>query len=226
MKRLALLACALSLIATSACADDSQARTQPDDTIVHENIVTTWFQAGAPAGPDDLGISNESSAWYSDWSQHMCTVDSDGSRELGQKGCDNLYYFALPCADYDEAGPIPEHIEMSPWKSEVGGSAFKNRWIQVNLQLGSLIRTVFVQWQDVGPLYTDDCEYVFGEERPRQERTGDVESALDISPAAFKYLVGDLSIGRFKTEWHFVDEAEVPPGPWTKNITTARPDWD
>ena len=114
---------------------------------------------------------------------------------------------------------------MSP-RGEYEESAFKNRWIQVNLRLGSLIRTVFVQWQDVGPLYTDDCKYVFGGERPRQERTGDVESALDLSPAAFKYLVGDLSIGQLKTEWRFVDDVEVPPGPWTKNITTAGPDWD
>ncbi len=224
MKRLALLACTLSLIATSACADTDQAD-QESATIVHENIVTTWFQAGAPAGPDDQGISNESSAWYSNWAQHMCTVDYDGSRKLEQKDCDNLYYFALPCADYDEAGPIPEHIAMSP-RGEYEESAFKNRWIQVNLRLGSLIRTVFVQWQDVGPLYTDDCKYVFGGERPRQERTGDVESALDLSPAAFKYLVGDLSIGQLKTEWRFVDDVEVPPGPWTKNITTAGPDWD
>lgn len=226
MRHLAILACVLSLIATPACANRDETATLPDSTIAHKNIVTTWFQAGAPAGPDDQGISNESSAWYSDWAQHMCGVDTDGSRKLNKQGCDNLYYFALPCADYNEVGPIREHIAMSPWESEDGGSAFKNRWIQVNLLLGSVVRTVFVQWQDVGPLYTDDCEYVFGRERPRQERTGDVESALDLSPAAFKYLVGDLSIGMFKTEWFFVDESRVPPGPWTENITTAGPDWD
>lgn len=226
MKPLAILACMLSLITAVACTNSDETSTPPDTTIVHENIVTTWFQAGAPAGPDDQGISNESSAWYSNWAQHMCGVDSDGSRELKQKGCDNLYYFALPCADYDESGPIPEHIAMSPWKDQDGGSAFKNRWIQVNLRLGSLIRTVFAQWQDVGPLYTDDCEYVFGQARPRQEHTGEVESALDLSPAAFEYLVGELSIGQFKTEWLFVDESRVPPGPWAENITTAGPDWN
>jgi len=188
----------------------------------HDNITTTFFQAGTPAGEGDRGISNQSSAWYADWSAHICGVDRDGSRQIAQANCDSLYYAALPCADYDQTGPILSHTRQSPWRASATHSAFKNRWIEVRRDS----HIVYVQWEDVGPLYEDDCSYVFGTSRPRQEKTGAIDSALDISPAAFKMLSGgDLSIGEIKTSWRFVEASDVPAGPWRTNITTADPDW-
>ena len=198
----------------------AQTATTPFD--IHQNIVTTYFQAGKPAGEGDRGISNQSSAWYGDWSKHMCGIDYEGTRRLDQPGCDSLFYAALPCADFGEAGPILAHTSQSPWRVPAQHSAFKNRWLVVQANG----RSVYVQWQDVGPLYEDDCRYVFGTARPRQEKTGAIDSALDISPAAFKLLTGgNLSVGEIKTTWQFVEADQVPAGPWRTTVTTSDPDW-
>lgn len=214
-----LLVAALIALAVSC----SQSKSDTQTLSVHRDIATTYFQAGMPAGEADHGISNESSAWYDDWAKHMCGVDREGTRAVIRAGCDNLYYAALPCADFDTNGPILAHRQVAPWKAKTSSSVFKNRWIRVST--GD--KTVYVQWEDVGPLYENDCRYVFGSSRPRQESSGEVDSALDISPAAFKVLAdGDLSIGIIKTDWEFVDFSQVPPGPWRENITTAAPDWN
>jgi len=68
-------------------------------------------------------------------------------------------------------------------------------------------KVCYAQWQDVGPLRYDHAEYVFGEERPtRYSRAG-----LDVSPAVRDYL--GLS-GLDKTDWKFVEDDQVPYGPW------------
>lgn len=185
----------------------------------HLNITTTYEQGGTPAGPSDHHISNESSAWYTDWSAHLCGPDLDGTSPA-QPDCDSRYYFALPCGDYDNTGPVLDHVAMSPWKQ----AEFKNKWIEVRSNTNG--RSVFVQWEDVGPLDNpndNDCNYVFGNTLPAMR--GGIESALDISPAAFKWLTDrNLDIGVIRTDWRFVPSP--PDGPWLHSgITDSQPDW-
>ncbi len=194
----------------------------------HTDITTTYEQGGTRATADDMGQSNRPSAWYRDWSKHLCGADKAGNRTVVQAGCDNLFYFALPCSDYDSHGPIKSHIQASPWAKDnlaTNQSWFKNKWIEIRYQG----KTVYAQWEDVGPMgqaghEIEDCKYVFGSDRPKQERDQHAYSALDISPAAFKLLTDDdLEIGMIQTQWRFV---EAPPdGIWSANITTSGPDW-
>lgn len=209
----------------------------------HEGITTTYENGGAPPQDGDMGIPNIPSAWYTDWAKHLCGVDHDGSRALDASGCDNLYYFALPCPDFDEDGQIVANIARSPWSvKSPDESAFKNKWIAVKYE----DTTVYAQWADVGPLAPgadDDCDYVFGHDRPAQEagiKAGvnkdkdpgnDVPfSGLDISPRAFMDLTGKSfaeidDLGFIKANWRFVEADEVPDGPWKINVTTSGPDW-
>jgi hypothetical protein len=196
----------------------------------HRNILTTWFRGGTPAGVGDRGTSNVDSAWYKDWRVHLGGTDT-GQLALTRPGLDNLYYFALPCPDYNEQGIIPAHIDQAraaglslPATIDKNHSAFKNLWIQV--RYGS--KTVYAQWEDVGPLgpnVKNDCAYVFGSSRPLQEKTKTIDSALDLSPSAYSYLQSNLDTGVIKTSWAFVSAEAVPDGPWKANVTTAGPDW-
>lgn len=219
--RYAVALIAMGLIGLYIASSQSQSPQDPAE-IVHRNIATTTFMAGAPAGPYDQAISNQSSAWYADWAAHMGGIDDGQTLQLVRPGLDNLYYFALPCADFDDTGLLLSNVEASPWAATNNQSAFKNRWIKVwNRQA-----FVYAQWEDVGPLYTDDCEsYVFGSGRPRQEKTHAVASALDLSPAAFQTLNSGIADGVIRTNWQFVPAASVPDGPWRQNITTSDPDW-
>ncbi len=224
-----LVGASLAIVAISV----SNRTSAPQPTIVEAklppkrtNIATTYFQAGMPAGPDDQGVSNQSSAWYYDWAQHMCGIDVDGTRQIDKPGCDNLFYAALPCLDTNKEMNIQlKNVANAPksWDFLPGQvSKFKNRWIRVEHDG----KTVYVQWEDVGPLYTNDCNYVFGTARPRQESTHAVASALDLSPAAFKQLTdGDLTVGIIQTNWQFVSDRDVPYGPWRMNVTASQPDW-
>lgn len=194
----------------------------------HTGITTTYEQGGAAAGSGDMGQSNRPSAWYRNWSKQLCGTDKVGGRALVQTGCDNLYYFALPCSDYNDNGPIRDHIRRSPWRDATvaaNQSWFKNRWIEIRYQG----KTVYAQWEDVGPMgraghEVEDCDYVFGTARPKQESDHHALSALDISPLAFKVLTNnDLNVGVIQTDWRFI---ETPPaGDWTANITTTGTDW-
>ena len=88
----------------------------------------------------------------------------------------------------------------------------KNRWIQVTFKT----KTCYGQWEDVGPYGEDDQTYVFGAAAPKNKiQPG---AGFDVSPALRDCLgMGSTS----KTSWRFVDDAEVPMGPWKATITTS-----
>ena len=204
----------------------------------HHNITATYFEAGSAPGPDDDSITNAASYWYDDWGKHMGGID-DGSLDLRRSGKDNLYYFALPCREYEEtiagetaSGDVTTAVKLSPWYvpggyQGYGSSWFKNQWIEVVAGENH----IFAQWADAGPLKQNalsDCEYVFGrnDERPRMESTGDNNSALDLSPTAFQKLGVDLDQGVVQVSWRFVvNPSDVPAGQWLSNVTTSPPDW-
>jgi hypothetical protein len=99
-----------------------------------------------------------------------------------------------------------------------GQSILKNRWIQITAAPGGVSKTVYAQWEDVGPFNEHDGSYVFGSAAPASSRAG-----LDISPAARDYLgMG----GSTTSSWRFVEYSEVPTGPWKNTVTTSAPDWN
>lgn len=103
----------------------------------------------------------------------------------------------------------------SPWYSAAnpprsGYSILKNHWIKV--AYGN--RVAYTQWEDVGPMNIDDASYVFGTAAPKFALSG-----IDLSPATARYLGVD---GKAVVSWQFVDNGEVPNGPWKEIVTTRQ----
>jgi len=66
----------------------------------------------------------------------------------------------------------------------------------------------------------DDKAYVFGTSQP--QNTVNDNAGLDVSPAVRDYLgLNDID----KTDWQFVDEEDVPDGPWKEIVTTVNVTW-
>ena len=64
-------------------------------------------------------------------------------------------------------------------------------------------------------------DYVFGDKKPKNN-TND-HAGLDVSPAVKDYLtLSDID----KVDWRFIDEDEVPDGPWKSTITTSDVYWE
>lgn len=183
---------------------------------VKRNIITTYFWIGQ-GGTSISDTTNLMSAWDSFWKRNFGGIDSPTARRdakkfreasLPQKFAPTLnpFYVALPFNDI----AFPEKSrKYVPWWSESDfkkdhmDSQCKGRWVMIKFQN----KVCFAQWEDVGPLRYDHAEYVFGDERPtRYSRAG-----LDVSPTVRDYL--GLS-GLDKTDWKFVEDDQVPYGPW------------
>jgi hypothetical protein len=183
---------------------------------VKRNIVTTYFWIGQ-GGTSISSTQNIKSAWDEFWKKNFGGIDCPDDRKDAKKFREaslpkkfaptlNPFYVALPFNDI----AFPEKSrKYVPWWSEVDykkdhmESQCKGRWVMIKFQN----KVCYGQWEDVGPLRYDHAEYVFGEERPtRYSRAG-----LDVSPAVRDYL--GLS-GLDKTDWKFVEDDQVPFGPW------------
>jgi hypothetical protein len=203
----------------------------------HENIVASVFWVGEPESPDNDFISNESSAWVTDWVGSFGGVDAGDDRNpdnpyypSGFVPEENPFYLALPAGEYTEDGPIPRAWEKSYWANEAPpsrGSLFKNRWVEIVRQLPDGTQSqCYGQWEDVGPNVEDAYGYVFGNERPNN--TFGVGAGIDVSPAmAICLNLGetDVSLVSGTVAWRFVDSDQVPEGPWSQIITTSGPKW-
>jgi len=200
---------------------------------IHRNISTTLFWAGEPADDDNKGISNCPSAWDDNWAEHFC-----GTKNFG-KGDDpdnrsgyfpaqftptkeNPFYFALPYNDFDNNGNRKaEASKIIPWANEKAWgkneSMCKNHWIKITHDG----KVAYAQWEDVGPWGETDANYVFGSAAPQCSDNDNV--GLDVSPAVNDYLgLEDID----KTDWQFVDEKDVPDGPWKQIKTTRQVSWN
>lgn len=212
------------IVAGVACSRDGYNFERRDDTYpLHENIKATEFWVGEPANESNDHIDNISGAWNRNWVETYGGID-DPTNRCGYQPCDfipleNPFYFALPFGDHDKRGlKSQEVLSQIPWyENEVAPyeSLLKNRWIRVMYD----DKTAYAQWEDVGPYYNDDAEYVFGDndDLPRSDRAG-----LDMSPALDDYLGTN---GRADVSWQFVEATEVEAGPWTEIITTSGPDY-
>lgn len=124
----------------------------------------------------------------------------------------NPFYIALPYNDVKAWGVHkPEAPRVIPWFSrmrpEPGMTVLKGRWIQIYYEK----RSCYAQWEDCGPWVTNDWEYVFGNKRPKATQNG--SAGIDLSPSIRDYL--GVSSGK-KVHWRFVEESQVPYGPWKK----------
>lgn len=182
-------------------------------------VTTTVFWVGEPADADNGYIANAMSAWDDQWQDNYGGVDDPKNRNgyfpSSFTPKENPFYIALPYSDLTDSGKRKASAENCPLSSNVALRRFswcKNSWIAIS----SHAKTVYAQWEDVGPFETDDTAYVFGTQSPRN-RYG-VHAGLDVSPAVRDYLgLSDVDTAH----WKFVGESEVPVGPWKQIVTKS-----
>ncbi len=209
----------------------------------HTDIVSTTFWVGevfdAHAADGSQRISTYDSRWLYSYGgcdgrvvRGRCETErrsaADGYFPTRMTPRENPFYLDLPYDDVHDATGFGERDAVVPWAAEPGyaqhrgDSSFsylKNRWVE--LRRGD--RACFGQIEDAGPGVYADAAYVFGEhdERPRNTRYGG--AGMDVSPAlnaclGFRELDGDSD----RVAWRFVDEADVPQGPWRLLVTTRQ----
>jgi len=181
---------------------------------LHKNISVTTFWIGETGSVDNGYISNHESAWDDKWLSNYGGVDDPtGNRITSFTPKENPFYVALPYNDFDETGA--KKVDLAsyiPWATSSADdySICKNRWVMI--VKGD--KTVYAQWEDVGPFGEDDKEYVFSNALPKN--TINNHAGIDVSPAVRDYLdLKDIDV----VDWKFVDDIDVPEGAWKKIVT-------
>lgn len=206
----------------------------------HTRIVATTFWVGEVFDPDADDGSQVYSTYDDNWMANYGGCDGvvEGARcdtemRTAANGyfptrmtpLQNPFYLDLPFDDVNDPDAAARRSRVIPWADDPEYAAaaddpdvslMKNRWVE--LRNGD--RVCFGQIQDAGPGQYDDARYVFGssDERPRNTRFNG--AGMDVSPAlngclGFSELNGDSD----QVSWRFVDEAEVPGGPWLTIVT-------
>jgi len=179
-----------------------------------QNIVTTVFWVGEPAGPNNP-VPNDKSSWDLNWTVSYGGFDPpETSNRRGYIPVafiprQNPFYVALPYNDVTDGQFKPEAPLIIPWfkqaYSSPGQSVCKDHWIAI--RKGN--RICYAQWEDCGPFRTDHFQYVFGNEQPKPNANDG--AGLDVSPAVRDYLALQP---KDVTDWQFVGVRDVPQGPW------------
>jgi hypothetical protein len=207
---------------------------------VHTSIVATTFWVGEVFDPHADDGSQVLSTYDDDWMANYGGCDGvvvrDDCRTERRTAAnhffptrmtprENPFYLDLPFDDVNDPGAAARRADVVPWAHDPGWaekladpdqSIMKNRWVAV--QKGS--RVCYGQIQDAGPGEYDDAEYVFGTDdaRPANERYNG--AGMDVSPALNGCLrFSDLNGEDDRVAWWFVDEVDVPEGPWTIVVT-------
>lgn len=174
-------------------------------------IVTTVFWIGEGSTPMS-SMTNKMSAWDMNWVHDNGGADDQydmsGYASGSHASLINPFYVALPFNDLAYPDKTQRWLPPGWYKPAHHGekqqSSCQGRWIEIKTRKGV---SCFAQWEDVGPIGTDDAEYVFGSAPPTASR------GLDVSPAVAKYLGFDSAA---VTSWRFVDDDDVPPGLWLR----------
>ncbi len=111
------------------------------------------------------------------------------------------------------------HADSTTMSTNSSKSIVKNRWVKI-MANG---KTAYAQWEDAGPFYYNDIEYVFGSSSPLNSKQ--LGAGIDLSPAVMKKLYNDANHGGATVSWQFVDECEVPSTPWKKVVTKSQCAW-
>lgn len=189
----------------------------PGGYAVHRDITATLFWAGEKPAK---GTANVASAWDEHWAEHFGGADDPKRRPpVGFVPRENSFYVALPYNDLGKGGRKAGAEKVVPWagrKRDWGKweSMCKDRWVK----LSHAGQVCYAQWEDVGPFETDDGAYVFGDGSVRPKNKENEGAGIDVSPA----VSGFLGIGGMgKVEWQFVEQEDVPAGPWAEVVTGA-----
>lgn len=187
----------------------------------HRGIMATIFWVGEQPTPRNP-TPNDASSWDPKWQKTFGGVDRPGNRNgylpTGFMPQQSPFYIALPYNDISpHGGHKPEASEVIPWFWKVPqGKSTKSvchgKWVAIHREG----RICYAQWRDAGPYTTDDWRYVFEGARPKPNPNGN--AGIDVSPAVRDYIkLG----GNYKVDWKFVEDFEVPDGPW-KNWTSPQ----
>ncbi len=182
-----------------------------------KKTMTTIFWVGEGATEDNAFIHNRSSYWDDNWMKHYGGVDSPENRKGHLPATftpkQNPFYIALPFAEVDQDGNLKAIAKKIPGFGQNQGPLTRNRWVEIRYKG----KSCFAQWQDVGPNGEDDFDWVFGSAKKPKNKWG-LKAGLDISPATAQFLgIVDADA----TEWRFVDEKDVPDGPWKAIVTRS-----
>ncbi len=216
----------LMSMALHAIESNGKAETLPHGNYpIHKKITTTIFWIGEKANYQNGNIANRDSAWDMRWLEHYGGIDTPDDRSGYYPASfipkENPFYFALPYTDYNSSGRKRSAYKYIPWSNEKAAwpnneSMCKNRWIMIIH--GS--RIAYAQWEDVGPFENNDANYVFGTAKPANKINNN--AGLDVSPAVRDYL-GLSNIDQ--VDWRFVNEEDVPNGPWKEIVTDSQVYW-
>jgi hypothetical protein len=180
------------------------------------NIVATVFWVGELPTQNNP-VPNTASSWDPKWQQTFGGYDDPdiSARHASYRPAnfvpkENPFYVALPYNDcVNHKITKAEAATIIPWFKEAfvreGKSVCHNRWIAIRYN----DRTCYAQWSDCGPFVTTDAAYVFGDARPINKKNNG--AGIDLAPAVRDYL--GIRSGS-ACDWRFVDESEVPAGPW------------
>ena len=208
----------------------------------HTNIVSTTFWVGEifdPSAADGSQvISTYDAHWYANYGgcdgvtiKGTCDTQlrtpANGYFPVSMTPKQNPFYLDLPFDDINDPGAYGRRGSVVPWATspayapyihDPNVSLMKNRWVE--LQKDG--KTCYGQIEDAGPGDYNDATYVFGgnDARPENARYGG--AGLDVSPAlngclGFAELDGDGD----HLAWRFIDASQIPPGPWTRIITST-----
>lgn len=208
----------------------------------HTDIVSTTFWVGEILDPTASDGSQEISTYDSRWMESYGGCDGivvDGVCGTEARSADNgwfptsmtplqnPFYLDLPFDDINNDAAFAMRGAVVPWAGEEpyasripdrGFSLMKNRWVE--LRKGDAV--CFGQIQDAGPAVYDDARYVFGDDDERPANTRFNNAGLDVSPALNGCLGYEALNGQNdRVHWRFVDEEDVPDGPWTRIVTTS-----
>ncbi len=175
----------------------------------HYGITATTFWLGEEPSEDNGYISNVPTAWESP------VADSE-----------NAFYVALPYNDMEYVnGETRNKAEVVniPWYDESLKEGYdfysyvKNRWVMVTKD-GV---TAYGQVEDSGPHGEDLFDYVINGGAFYNPASSN-NAGIDLSPAFADFVGSD---GRDEVDWKFVEESEVPNGPWKEHIETQQCVW-
>lgn len=226
----------------SASAQPAPAATPGANYPWHTGIVAATFWVGEVFDPNAPDGSQEFSTYDSQWMRSYggcdgvvtsrCEterrVETNGYAPTAMTPLENPFYLDLPYDDIHNDAAFRERAAVIPWANDpkhAGKGAdplfsfLKNRWVKIRKDS----RVCYGQIQDAGPGQYQDRAYVFGSTDARPANSKFNGAGLDVSPA----LNGCLNLSALegladKVDWQFVDEADVPNGPWKRLVTTSQ----